>query len=108
MLKEFRDYPSAKEIIKILPHMKFKPKLFKKENIWCALYGNNMEDGIIGFGETPNKALKAFDKAFDKAVKPKKKGFRKGKDIEEDALIRDLIHIPKSSEYKGFRIFHYD
>ena len=33
------------------------PKLYKDGNQWCVLYGENIQDGICGFGETPFKAI---------------------------------------------------
>lgn len=41
-----------------------KPRLFKDGNAWCALYGENLQEGISGFGPTPAKALWAFEQAM--------------------------------------------
>mgnify|MGYP001615362632 CR=1 FL=1 len=30
-------------------------------NQWCALYGDNLQDGVAGFGDTPHKASIQFD-----------------------------------------------
>ena len=35
-------------------------KPFKDGNQWCFLYGNNIQDGICGFGETIFKAAWDF------------------------------------------------
>lgn len=43
-----------------------KPKLFKDGDQWCVLYGDDIQSGITGFGETPRKAIRAFNKAWDK------------------------------------------
>lgn len=40
-------------------------KLYKDGNQWCCLYGENLQVGIAGFGETPHKAVLDFNKAFD-------------------------------------------
>ncbi len=42
-----------------------KPRLFQNENRWCVLHGDNIQSGICGFGETPRKAIWAFNKAWD-------------------------------------------
>lgn len=42
-----------------------KPKIYKDGNAWCVLYGDNIHAGICGFGETPYKAVLAFNKAWD-------------------------------------------
>jgi hypothetical protein len=34
---------------------------------WCALYGENLQDGVAGFGDTPEKAMYAFDAAWKTA-----------------------------------------
>lgn len=41
-----------------------KPKLFKDGNAWCALWGDDLQVGISGFGKTPAEALLAFDAAM--------------------------------------------
>ncbi len=46
------------------PSVLFKPELFKDGNMWCALLGANLQEGIAAFGETPEKAMKNFDKAW--------------------------------------------
>lgn len=42
-----------------------KPKIFIDGNKWCVLYGENIQDGICGFGDTPRKAVYDFNKAWD-------------------------------------------
>jgi hypothetical protein len=34
-----------------------KPKLYKDGDQWCCLYGEDIAEGITGFGETPYKAI---------------------------------------------------
>lgn len=41
-----------------------KPKVFKDGNAWCALLGEDLMNGVYGFGNTPEEACKAFDKAW--------------------------------------------
>lgn len=41
-----------------------KPTLSKDGNMWCALYGDNLQVGVAGFGETPAKAFIAFETAM--------------------------------------------
>ena len=31
---------------------------------WCALLGENLMEGVAGFGDSPNEAMWAFDKAW--------------------------------------------
>ena len=46
------------------PSVVFKPALSKDGNMWCALFGENLAEGVAGFGETPAKAMWAFDTAW--------------------------------------------
>jgi hypothetical protein len=46
------------------PSVIYRPKLFIDGNQWCALYGENIQDGVAGFGETPEKAMVDFDRNF--------------------------------------------
>ena len=43
------------------PFMLLNPRIFIDGNQWCALYGENLQDGVAGFGNTPDKASEAFD-----------------------------------------------
>jgi hypothetical protein len=43
------------------PSSIFKPSVYPDGNMWCALYGEDLQMGIAGFGETPAKAIEAFD-----------------------------------------------
>lgn len=36
---------------------------------WCVLYGPNIQDGVSGFGDTPEEARDAFDAAWPKALR---------------------------------------
>ena len=45
-------------------HSVLKPRLFKDGNAWCALYGDDLQVGIAGFGDTPALALMAFETAM--------------------------------------------
>jgi len=46
------------------PSVVFKPVLSKDGNMWCALFGENLQEGVAGFGETPGHAMWAFDTAW--------------------------------------------
>ncbi len=49
------------------PSVVFKPELSKDGNMWCALLGANLQEGVAGFGTTPAKAMWAFDAAWHHA-----------------------------------------
>ena len=46
------------------PSTRYRPRLFIDGNQWCALYGDNLQDGVAGFGYSPEAAYSAFDKAW--------------------------------------------
>jgi len=58
------------------PHVIYKPALYPDGNMWCALLGENLAVGVAGFGETPEKAMAAFDEAW---VNPNSKADRRSR-----------------------------
>ena len=46
------------------PSVLYRPTLMADGDMWCALLGPNLQEGIAGFGETPEKAMLAFDTAW--------------------------------------------
>ena len=46
------------------PFMMLKPSIFIEGNQWCVLYGDNIQDGVAGFGDSPEMAAWDFDKAW--------------------------------------------
>lgn len=41
-----------------------KPRISKDGNQWCVLYGDNLQEGVAGFGDTPHMAILDFNKAM--------------------------------------------
>lgn len=52
------------------PSVLFRPLLSADGTKWCALLGDNLQEGIAGFGDTPAEAMAAFDKAFNSERTP--------------------------------------
>jgi len=50
-----------RELQLIRPFMLIRPKVFPDGNKWCALYGDNIQEGVAGFGDTPAQASVQFD-----------------------------------------------
>lgn len=44
-----------------------KPKLTKDRNQWCVLYGEDLQTGIAGFGDTPYLAILDWNKEWHKS-----------------------------------------
>lgn len=55
--------------IALEPFSLFRPKLYKDGNKWCALYGENLQDGVCGFGKSPAQAQVAFNLAWEEKIK---------------------------------------
>jgi hypothetical protein len=46
------------------PCVVWRPRLSIDGNMWCALLGDNLQDGVAGFGNSPAAAMWAFDEAW--------------------------------------------
>lgn len=44
------------------PSVLFGPKISRDGDKWFVLYGENLIDGVAGFGDTPELAMQDFDK----------------------------------------------
>lgn len=51
-----------------LPSVLYRPRLFPDGNMWCALYGDNIQDGFAAFGRSPGDAMHQFDMTWHKAT----------------------------------------
>lgn len=52
------------------PHVRMRPRVFPDGNQWCCLYGDDLMVGVVGFGDTPEMACSAFDKAWGTLAPP--------------------------------------
>lgn len=43
------------------PSAVMRPSIFADGDMWCALYGANIHEGVCGFGKTPSEASAQFD-----------------------------------------------
>ena len=46
------------------PSAVYKPRLSIDGNKWCALYGENLQSGVAGFGYSPDAAMWDFDRQW--------------------------------------------
>lgn len=53
------------------PSAVFKPRLSIDGDQWCALYGENLQDGVAGFGKSPAHAMADFDANWYKCLAKK-------------------------------------
>lgn len=47
------------------PHVLMRPAIYPDGNSWCALYGEDLQCGVAGFGETPALACADFNKNWN-------------------------------------------
>ncbi len=52
------------------PSVLYRPRLMADGTKWCALYGDNLQEGVAGFGDTPAEAMHEFDKAWASQLTP--------------------------------------
>lgn len=45
-----------------------KPRICIDGNQWCVLYGENLQDGVAGFGDSPILAVYDFNQAWHKRL----------------------------------------
>ncbi len=50
------------------PSAIYRPKLQRDGNEWVALYGDNLQIGVVGLGNTPDEAMIDFDKKWHKEI----------------------------------------
>lgn len=50
------------------PSVLYRPNLSRDGNQWCALYGDDIQVGVAGFGDSPSKAMYDFDKNWSKTI----------------------------------------
>jgi hypothetical protein len=49
-----------------------RPRLRARGEIWIALLGPSVQNGIVGFGKSVESALRAFDAQYLKALRPQR------------------------------------
>jgi hypothetical protein len=49
---------------KMRPSFLLHPSIFPDGNKWCALLGNDLQEGVAAFGDTPDEAYRNFDIAW--------------------------------------------
>jgi hypothetical protein len=50
------------------PHVYMRPKIYQDGDMWCALYGDDIQNGVCAFGETPILAMQNWDKVWHNGV----------------------------------------
>ena len=53
-----------------------RPQLFFRGDLWIALLGQSLKEGIVGIGPTVSAALRAFDGQYLARLRPPNEGFK--------------------------------
>ena len=53
------------------PSILLKPKIGIDGNQWYVLYGDDLQNGVAGFGDSPALAMKDFDQNWSTKIKTK-------------------------------------
>jgi hypothetical protein len=53
-----------------------RPRLFVRGELWIALLGPTVEEGIVGIGPSVTAALRAFDSQYLAGLRPSARGDR--------------------------------
>ena len=56
------------------PSVLWKPRLSIDGNQWCALYGDDLQNGVAGFGDSPELAMWDFDRNWFAKLREKNTG----------------------------------
>lgn len=51
------------------PSAVYRPSIKMDGDKWSALYGDNLQDGVAGFGDTPAAAMADFDRAWNEPIR---------------------------------------
>ena len=51
------------------PCVLFRPHVSVDGDMWCALYGDDLQSGVAGFGRSPEEAMCDFDAEWKKPLK---------------------------------------
>ena len=95
------------------PCVLWKPRLFIDGSQWCALFGENIQEGVVGFGDSPDEAMWAFDAAWRKKlesppVAQPTPSVAEQDQINAEAAIRSIYGAQPASddEYVGWYCAH--
>ncbi len=54
------------------PSILMRPTLSIDGDQWCALYGDDLQKGVAGFGKSPDEAMENFDEVWVRKLEIKK------------------------------------
>lgn len=74
-----------------------RPRLFFRSELWIALLGPSVEEGIVGIGPTVAAALRAFDAQYSAGLRPPSETVGTASALRANAVARRRCRNPKST-----------
>jgi hypothetical protein len=74
-----------------------RPRLLFRSELWIALLGLTVEEGIVGIGPTVEAALRAFDAQYLAGLRPPGEAADTASALRADSIARPPSGRPKSS-----------
>ena len=74
-----------------------RPRLFFRSELWIALLGPSVEEGIVGIGSTVMAALRAFDAQYLAGLRPPSETVGTASTLQADSVARRPSRRRKSS-----------
>ncbi len=74
-----------------------RPRLLFRSELWIALLGPTVEEGIVGIGPTVEAALRAFDAQYLAGLRPPSETVSTASALRADAAARRPYRRPKSN-----------
>lgn len=71
MIHEFQEQMATVRDFMTEPSVLYRPTLSIDGDKWCALYGENLQDGVAGFGDSPYAAMCDFNCAWHAKLQKK-------------------------------------
>jgi hypothetical protein len=85
-----------------------RPQLIFRGELWIAVLGPSVEEGIVGIGPTVAAALRAFDAQYLTGLRPPPKAFRAARHPSQSRSKRCrrscILHDPRSTLFEPFEL----
>lgn len=66
------------------PSVLYRPSIYIDGVLWCALYGDDLQSGVAGFGSSPAEAMSDFDRNWYTNLKGIKGGDMNRKIVDDE------------------------
>jgi hypothetical protein len=81
-----------------------RPRLAFRSELWIAVLGPSIEEGIVGIGPTVAAALRAFDAQYLAGLRPPSETVGTASALRANAVARRRCRNPKSTAKSGAKV----